>query len=115
MKATCAYFSANNAISAYIASSDCRSTAPAEAHQHGNDFWIAARREDISQCNSKFIWSSKDGTTFPVQYNHWGPKEPNCLGGREACASINKARGSTWNDLICTSFICALCEVTSND
>ena len=65
--------------------------------------WIGLRRE----FNTTFYWL--DGTPLEGNYQRWGDDEPNDAGGVEDCVEMSTDNG-TWNDLVCSSGLVALCQ-----
>ncbi|XP_022109148.1 macrophage mannose receptor 1-like [Acanthaster planci] len=57
-----------------------------------------------------FQWS--DGS--PVEYENWGPGEPNNYDGNENCVEVFLNPGRGWNDIICEAQRHWICEVPKN-
>ena len=78
-------------------------------------FWTAGQRADVTRL-TPFVWklrTSNGNQEVQLDYANWYTAEPNNYLGssnniREACLQVWKS--GLWNDNVCTSKLCYVCE-----
>ena len=76
-------------------------------------FWTAGQRIDPSR-RSTFVWRVTSTNTYSdtvsrMTYTNWYTGEPN--GGGNVCMHLWGDRSYKWNDHLCNSALCSVCEI----
>jgi len=78
-----------------------------------NGWYVGLQRKVLKDCNSKFEWKSVTGCTGEAYtYTDWNTGEPSCGTGNESCVHLAEKFGYHWNDLVCETSACAVCELS---
>jgi hypothetical protein len=77
----------------------------------GNVIWIGGQTRNASRCGDPYVWKPLRGIEIPFNYTNWGSGDPDCFESKEHCAQIVTGRNYKWNDGVCNSLSCAICEL----
>ena len=82
----------------------------------GTYYWTAGQRIDPST-ESPFVWrvtstDAHSNTISAMSFTNWGARQPDYKGQvEESCMHLWSRHSYTWNDLLCDSACCSVCEL----
>jgi len=86
----------------------------ATCHDYAGGYWLALQRPVEGDCKSgDLVWKSLDVCQAPPTFINYNNGEPNCGSyGVESCGQMVDTLSYKWNDFVCSSPGCAICEIT---
>jgi len=100
----------NTALVNYLSSLNSTETAPClDSYYHSPAFYTSGHR--LTDCSSRFVWKPNATMTIPLTYTAWAAGEPNCENNLEFCIHFWAWKEYDWNDTLCNSLKCAICQL----
>src|SRR6218665_810360 len=78
----------------------------------GEFFWTSGQRLVGNSCKSPFVWKPWSDKTLSFEFSRWAPGQPDCSrpSNKEFCIHIWPKQDFAWNDILCNTRFCPLCE-----
>lgn len=86
-----------------------------------NWFWTSGQRRIFNNCSSPFVWNPNARANQAFSYSSFCLTEPSgAFGGTENCISFAKSCNSNgavsgWQDDLCSTGLCSICEMLKFD